>query len=68
MILSVLPLAIGPWQIAIVVGLALLFFGGKAIGKKLGGAIKSTGEGVKEFKKALKEDGSKEEKEEKEEE
>tara|TARA_B100000700_G_C14464935_1_gene587920 strand:- start:140 stop:340 length:201 start_codon:yes stop_codon:yes gene_type:complete len=66
MILSVLPLAIGPWQIAIVVGLALLFFGGKAIGKKLGGAIKSTGEGVKEFKKALKEDESKEEKEEEE--
>ena len=62
MILSLLPLAIGPWQIAVVVILAILFFGGKAIGKKLGGAIKSTGEGVKEFKKALKEDESKGEK------
>ena len=44
--------------------LLFFFFGGKAIGKKLGGAIKSTGEGVKEFKKALKEDESKEEEEE----
>jgi len=64
MILSVIPLIPSAVQIGIVIIVALLLFGGKAIGKKLGGAFKSTGEGVKEFKKALKEDGSKEEKEE----
>ena len=69
MILSVIPLAIpGGWSIVLIVAAALLIFGGKSIGKKLGGAIKSTGEGVKEFKKALKEDESKEKKEEEEEE
>jgi len=62
MILFVLPLAIPGWgSIALIVLAALVLFGGKSIGKKLGGAIKSTGEGVKEFKKALKEDESKEE-------
>ena len=43
-------------QIGIVIVVALLLFGGKAIGKKLGGAFKSTKEGVNEFKKALKEE------------
>lgn len=56
MILYVLPLAFGAWQIAIVVAVALLIFGGKGIGKKIAGIIKGTGEGVKEFKKALNED------------
>ena len=56
MVLYVLPLAFGPWQIAIVAAVALLIFGGKGIGKKIAGIIKGTGEGVKEFKKALNED------------
>jgi len=56
MVLYVLPLAFGAWQIAIVVGLALIIFGGKGIGRKIAGIIKGTGEGVKEFKKALNED------------
>ena len=56
MVLYVLPLAFGAWQIAIVVVVALLIFGGKGIGKKIAGIIKGTGEGVKEFKKALNED------------
>jgi sec-independent protein translocase protein TatA len=56
MVLHVLPLAFGAWQIAIVVVVALLIFGGKGIGKKIAGIIKGTGEGVKEFKKALNED------------
>ena len=56
MVLYVLPLAFGPWQIAIVAVIALIIFGGKGIGKKIAGIIKGTGEGVKEFKKALNED------------
>jgi Sec-independent protein translocase protein TatA len=36
--------------------IALIIFGGKGIGKKIAGIIKGTGEGVKEFKKALNED------------
>ena len=59
MVLYVLPLAFGAWQIAIVVAVALLIFGGKGIGKKIAGIIKGTGEGVKEFKKALNEDDKK---------
>jgi sec-independent protein translocase protein TatA len=39
---------IGPWQIVIVVALALLFFGGKKIPE----LMKGLGEGMKEFKKA----------------
>ena len=56
MVLYVLPLAFGAWQIAIVIVVALIIFGGKGIGKKIAGIIKGTGEGVKEFKKALNED------------
>ena len=56
MILYVLPLAFGAWQIAVVVVVALIIFGGKGIGRKIAGIIKGTGEGVKEFKKALNED------------
>ena len=59
MVLYVLPLAFGPWQIAIVAVIALIIFGGKGIGKKIAGIIKGTGEGVKEFKKALNEDDKK---------
>ena len=59
MVLYVLPLAFGAWQIVIVVAVALLIFGGKGIGKKIAGIIKGTGEGVKEFKKALNEDDKK---------
>jgi sec-independent protein translocase protein TatA len=41
---------VGPWQIVIVVALALLFFGGKKIPE----LMKGLGEGMKEFKKATK--------------
>jgi sec-independent protein translocase protein TatA len=41
---------IGPWQIVIVVALALLFFGGKKIPE----LMKGLGQGMKEFKKATK--------------
>jgi sec-independent protein translocase protein TatA len=42
---------IGPWQIVIVVALALLLFGGKKIPELMRGL----GQGMKEFKKATKE-------------
>ena len=62
MILSVLSLfTIGPLQIVIIVVVALIVFGPVGLGKKLGNLVKGTGKGVKEFKKALKEDDSKDE-------
>ncbi|MDV7137598.1 twin-arginine translocase TatA/TatE family subunit [Maribacter sp. TH_r10] len=54
-------LAIGPWQIAIVVLVVLLLFGGKKIPELMRGL----GSGIKEFKDASKEDDEIEEKTEK---
>ncbi|MGB5236905.1 MAG: twin-arginine translocase TatA/TatE family subunit [Flavobacteriaceae bacterium] len=45
-------LAIGPWQIAIIVAVVLLLFGGKKIPELMRGL----GSGIKEFKDASKED------------
>jgi len=53
-------LAIGPWQIAIVVMVVLLLFGGKKIPELMRGL----GSGIKEFKDASKEDEQLEEKKE----
>jgi sec-independent protein translocase protein TatA len=47
-----LPLAIGPWQIAVVAVVILLLFGGKKIPELMRGL----GSGIKEFKDATKED------------
>jgi sec-independent protein translocase protein TatA len=58
MILLVPFLAIGPWQIAVVVVLVLLLFGGKKIPELMRGL----GSGIKEFKDASKEDEKIEEK------
>jgi sec-independent protein translocase protein TatA len=58
MILTVPFLAIGPWQIAVVVVLVLLLFGGKKIPELMRGL----GSGIKEFKDASKEDDKLEEK------
>ncbi|MGB5378020.1 twin-arginine translocase TatA/TatE family subunit [Muriicola sp.] len=58
MILLVPFLAIGPWQIAVVVVLVLLLFGGKKIPELMRGL----GSGIKEFKDASKEDDKIEEK------
>ena len=57
MILSNLFLAIGPGQIAIIVVLVLLFFGGKKIPE----LMKDLGSGIKEFKKGVKEEDTIEE-------
>lgn len=43
---------IGPWQIAIIVAVVLLLFGGKKIPELMRGL----GSGIKEFKDATKED------------
>ena len=51
-------LAIGPWQIAVVVVIVLLLFGGKKIPELMRGL----GSGIKEFKDASKEDETIEEK------
>lgn len=50
--LYMLPLAIGPWQIALIVVVVLLLFGGKKIPELMRGL----GSGIKEFKDASKED------------
>ncbi|HLW15073.1 MAG TPA: twin-arginine translocase TatA/TatE family subunit [Flavobacteriaceae bacterium] len=47
-----IPLAIGPWQIAVVVVLVLLLFGGKKIPELMRGL----GSGIKEFKDATKDE------------
>jgi sec-independent protein translocase protein TatA len=47
-----LPLAIGPWQIVLIVVIVLLLFGGKKIPELMRGL----GSGLKEFKDASKED------------
>ena len=44
--------AIGPWQVVIIVVLALLLFGGKKIPE----LMKGLGQGMKEFKKATRDD------------
>ena len=44
--------AIGPWQIIIIVVVILFLFGGKRISEFMGGF----GKGIKEFKKELKDD------------
>ncbi len=47
-------MAIGPWQIALIVIMVLLLFGGKKIPE----LMKGLGSGMKEFKNASKEDDS----------
>lgn len=55
-----LPLAIGPWQIALIVIVVLLLFGGKKIPELMRGL----GSGIKEFKDASKEENPEGEKKE----
>ena len=55
MSLYMLPLAIGPWQIALIVIVVLLLFGGKKIPELMRGL----GSGIKEFKDASKNEENK---------
>ena len=50
--LNVLLGMLGPWQVVIIVVLALLMFGGKKIPEPM----KGLGQGMKEFKKATRDD------------
>ena len=59
MISYVLPLAISLFPEGLIIGLAILLFFG---GKKIPELMKGIGGGIKEFKKASKEDDSEEEK------
>ena len=52
MSLYILPLAIGPWQIVLIVLAILLLWGGKKIPE----LMKGLGGGIKEFKKASRAD------------
>ncbi|MFC2096485.1 twin-arginine translocase TatA/TatE family subunit [Bacteroidota bacterium] len=52
-ILSVLLGMFGPWEIVIIVLVVILIFGGKKIPE----LMKGLGQGMKEFKKATKDDG-----------
>lgn len=53
-----LPLAIGPWQIVLLVVLVVLLFGGRKIPELMRGL----GTGIKEFKDASKEEESEQKK------
>jgi len=46
---------IGPWQVVLIVAIALLLFGGKKIPE----LMKGLGQGMKEFKKSVAEDDEK---------
>ncbi len=52
MALSIFLGMVGPWQIVLIVALILLLFGGRKIPE----LMKGLGGGVKEFKKAMKEE------------
>ena len=52
MYLSIIAGIVGPWQIILIVFVALLLFGGRKIPE----LMKGLGEGMKEFKKATRED------------
>ena len=54
----IIPLAIGPWQIGLIVLAVLLLFGGKKIPELMRGL----GSGIKEFKDASKEEEEEEKK------
>ena len=59
MLLYFLPYALSPGSIVIIVIAALILFGG---GKKISELMRGTGKGIKEFKKALKDEEEPEEK------
>jgi len=59
MLLYFLPNALSPGSIVIIVIAALILFGG---GKKIAELMRGTGKGIKEFKKALKDDEEQEQK------
>ncbi len=59
MSLFVITGVVGPWQVVLLIVLALVLFGGKKIPE----LMKGLGQGMKEFKKATREDPEEEKKE-----
>ena len=53
--------AMGPWQVVLIIAAILLLFGGRKIPE----LVKGLGGGIKEFKKASKEDDTEDQEEEK---
>ena len=51
--LYIIPLALGPGQLVLIAVVVLILFGG---GRKISEIMRGTGKGIREFKKALKED------------
>jgi|TARA_B100001059_G_scaffold147511_1_gene147490 sec-independent protein translocase protein TatA len=51
--LYIIPLALGPGQLVLIAVVVLILFGG---GRKISELMRGTGKGIREFKKALKED------------
>ena len=51
--LYIIPLALGPGQLVLIAVVILILFGG---GRKISELMRGTGKGIREFKKALKED------------
>jgi len=49
---NVFLIALGPWQVVLIVAVAVLLFGGKKIPE----LMKGLGQGIKEFKKATKDE------------
>ena len=58
--LYIIPLALGPGQLVLIAVVVLILFGG---GRKISELVRGTGKGIREFKKALKEDEEDSEKE-----
>ncbi len=58
--LYIIPLALGPGQLVLIAVVVLILFGG---GRKISELMRGTGKGIREFKKALKEDEDDSEKE-----
>ena len=57
--LYIIPLALGPGQLVLIAVVVLILFGG---GRKISELMRGTGKGIREFKKALKEDEEESEK------
>ena len=51
--LFIIPLALGPGQLVLIAIVVLILFGG---GRKISELMRGPGKGIREFKKALKED------------
>jgi len=54
MFLNIFLIAVGPWQVVLIIAVAVLLFGGRKIPE----LMKGLGQGIKEFKKATRDEPS----------